>query len=271
MRYILTLNFLSSLLLLSSIAHAQKHSVHFYTNTALDYHYTQHVENLNIPQGLGISASKTIGVSLGGVFVLQHKNGMYMQAGIDLRYSPNRININYNAAQLGYTGYQHSEQQDFNYNKVDLAFSIRPGYSFILPDKKSSIDFAGGVIFNFPVNGATNNGNEVVYRNITDNEYKDLIMYQRLSWGNNAIDNNNYLGYIPLHLQYSLQLFYRLHDKGLVKGKGMRVGIDINNQLLQRSESTLEVHYFDKDRNEIGSSTYNDYFSAISLVLGFGI
>lgn len=258
-------------LLLTTSVNGRSFSIHFYSNTALDYNYKQYSENLNIPNEVGITANNTVGGTIGGTFLLQHKNGIYMQAGLDFRFSPKRIIVNYDATKLGYPTNPYIEQQNFNYTKNFIALSIRPGYSFMLPNKKSSIDFACGVIFNLPINGGNNNESETVYRNVTNNEYKDLIMYQRLSWGNNAIDNNNYLGYIPLHLQYSLQLFYRLHDKGLVKGKGMRVGIDINNQLLQRSESTLEVHYFDKDRNEIGSSTYNDYFSAISLVLGFGI
>ncbi len=262
-----TITVLCLLLGINSIAQEAEdksdHTTHFFIHAAADYYMKNPVENINTGSS-GLSAQPNIGAGLGGVFLLQRRNGMFLNTGLTLRYAPRTIDLTYNAVDMGYTGSNYTTQQTYYYDKFLTTVHIKLGYSF-LPKYKNKLDVSCGFNFNIPVNGFSDRG-ITVHENVTSTTKTDLLYFQQYKWGTQT--RENFFGSMFYNIQYSISASYRLNNIWR-NGKSIRLGIDVNRHIRIGDEPNINLYFYDPNRKEIARSSYQDFNNAMSLFIDF--
>lgn len=239
-------------------------SFRFYINTSADYNLKGTISNNTIGT-TGLSSKNFIGGSIGGAILLQNKRGLFMNAGLNLKYSPSTVSLNYRGADMGMNTIDI--EQEYEQRTTFLSPNIMLGYAFLRASATSGIDIGAGIHFNIPLNGNNDEGQTLYNKNT--NGTTDLILVSHSKWGKKI--SKNYITMPIQYVQYNLQVAYRV--KNLLPNNTIRMGINYYSNLFPspKDNKTITIYYFDKKRNEIGTSSFENSNTNISFFIGLSI
>lgn len=253
----------TTILIFLSIAintHAQQQvSNNFFINIGGDVHLNKR-DVVNETQGNApLSASNNLGTRLGMEYYHKTKSGLFISTGFDYKYIPQRVILDYNSGQMGFSNTNTAYHYEYVFNNHNIDPYFKLGYSMPLKDSSRSIDYSVGAAVSIPLNGEYG-GDETIALNITDSEYTDAAMFYHSNWGNISDAT------IPVNILLLLQLSYKTN----VSGRRVQAGINLSAGTSRYINRTT-INYFDANRRSAGTSVFADLNQSAGLFIGVGL
>jgi|GEM_PF-2595073 len=240
--------------------HKDKKISKFYLNIGTDVHLNSaDVKNETLSGYEVMSTKNNLGSRIGAEYHMQRQSGFVFATGIDYRYAAQKVMLNYNSGEMGFsnTNVQHTQGLRFVMHNIDPY--VRFGYAMPLKKKNSNLEFSLGAITSVLVT-AFDRDVQTVSLNITDNEYKDIVYNYDAHEGSFSIDVA-----IPMNPIVALQVVYNTE----MFGKAFKAGVDLKRGTNKFNDT--EVRFYGAGRSDAGISTYADRYQSIGMFIGVGL
>ncbi len=228
-----------------------------FVSAGMDYHLNKGDVTHNTTLSNPMSAANTMGGRIGAEIFWKLPGRLFFATGVDFRTVRQELEINYNAAEAGYTGSSVVYSNVIRYPNSYADPFARMGYA--LPMGKNNLDVSLGIATSIPLSGQVEDG--ITTLNITDPVYTDPAIYTNQSWGNRADVN-----FLPVNTLISIQLAYRV----VLGKKILRLGVDFSSGSSRKINRT-EVYYFGPGRSYIGNSVFADRFQSVGIFAGISL
>lgn len=242
-------------------------SFHVYTNLSADYHINSADVTPKRLRDRGVLvAPDMIGSRIGFDMVRITRHRQYISLGFDFRFEPQRLEINYVARDMGFTGsdYEYHNTKKFTNKTIETKGKL--GHSIPI-SKAGALDIAAGITIRIPLNGRTDTAT-LLFADLNNTGYKDPIIFQQTGWGNNSSRAISGSGY-HINLMGQFQVAYRFLQPAIFGDRSLRVGADVGCTVpTGEYNNRTEVQIYGPGRSNVQTYTYQDYHLGIGLFVG---
>lgn len=227
-------------------------------NSFLTVQADYHLNNGDVDSSYFLRSVNTAGGQFGVSLVRMTRHRVIVAPYMGIKVAQQKLSIDIPLKQAGYAT-NSSYHDEMTFTNVNLQLKFQSGYSFLMSEKKA-LEMCMGLIFDFPLNG--NYQESLVYEEGLDPQYRELIAFKRMAWGNQkSAANNNTI--VPVNALFDFNIDYRLLEGALFKGRSCKVGLNICTLIGGNFNNRTDVTFFGKDRTRLGQETFSDrQFSA---------
>ncbi len=250
-------------------AWGKRGSFHIFTNTSADFHINSvDVKKDSMATGNVLTSINKVGTRIGVDMVRITRYRMMISMGFDFRFEPQKLRINYSAAEMGFTGpgagYTYREDRTFTNKTIEtkgkIGFSISTG-------SVSAVDIMLGMTFSASLNGRADT-NGVVFHDVSGTGYKEPMFYQKSGWGTQRPEQSVQTDDYRVNVLGQFQVAYRFLQPSVFSDRAIRIGLDVGAMPNTLYNNRAEITTFGPSRQQRGTYKFSDVHFAIGLFLG---
>lgn len=247
-------------------ARANRGSVHLFANLSGDLHINGSDVRMD-PGGVkGLLESKnTIGTRIGFDVLRITRYRMIVGMGYDFRFEPQKLRVNYVAADMGYTGSDYSYSEERSFTNMNMELKGKLGYS-IKTGNTGAVDITTGLVFSLPVNGRADTP-MVAFQDM-GNGYKEPLYFIKGGWGNQIAERYSQSDDPRLLVLFQGQIAYRFLQPSIFGDRALRFGLDFSYMPSDTYNNRTEVTTFGPNRRVGANYRFSDKHCALGLSVG---